>query len=389
VFTEEQKRLLNKLCAIDDIESGLSFLLNESRKNVGELREVGQAISKLVREKTEGFPWLADAIAQYYELRDLKIAEFLKKKLRPALSSAERVREIAKEKRILEKKYRIARNLVKYYEALFPWLREFVGEDLDELIKQVSAAEWEKGTEEDPARFFLTRAEYEKLSSVERNQKALDRYWQKKKTSWELGRDYERYVGYLYEREGYAVYYQGIMDRLEDLGRDLVARKGKKIEVIQCKYWSQNKTIHENHICQLFGTTVKYWIENQKRLRKELRIQQDLFSQLVQKKLIRGVFITSTSLSKTAREFASELNIDVKEQFLFQKYPSIKCNISRRKNEKIYHLPFDQQYDRTLVEQERTECYVETVREAEDLGFRRAFRWRGESNKKNLQGENN
>jgi len=56
----------------------------------------------------------------------------------------------------------------------------------------------------------------------------------------------------------------------------------------------------------------------------------------------------------------------------------VKCNVSRRTGEKIYHLPFDQQYDRTLVEEDRDEYYVETVREAEELGFRRAFRWRGE-----------
>ncbi len=39
---------------------------------------------------------------------------------------------------------------------------------------------------------------------------------------------------------------------------------------------------------------------------------------------------------------------------------------------------FDQRYDRTLVEEERNECYVGTIKEAEALGFRRAFRWRGE-----------
>ena len=59
-----------------------------------------------------------------------------------------------------------------------------------------------------------------------------------------------------------------------------------------------------------------------------------------------------------------------------RRYPIIKCNVSLRDGEKIYHLPFDQQYDRTLIEY-KDECYVETVAEAEALGFRRAFRWRG------------
>ena len=72
----------------------------------------------------------------------------------------------------------------------------------------------------------------------------------------------------------------------------------------------------------------------------------------------------------------------VRENFPFQQYPSIKCNVSRRNGEKIYHLPMDQQYDRTIIEQERNECYVETVAEAENLGFRRAWRWRGNKTSK-------
>jgi len=55
---------------------------------------------------------------------------------------------------------------------------------------------------------------------------------------------------------------------------------------------------------------------------------------------------------------------------------AIKCNISRRDAEKIYHLPFDQQYNRTLIEEEKNEYYLETVKEAEELGFRRVWKWR-------------
>jgi hypothetical protein len=44
--------------------------------------------------------------------------------------------------------------------------------------------------------------------------------------------------------------------------------------------------------------------------------------------------------------------------------------------ERIYHLPFDQMYDRTVIGNMPGERYVHTVREAEGLGFRRAFRWR-------------
>jgi len=384
MFTPEEKNLIDKLSTIDNIKQELTSLIESTSKNLRQTRKVAKDLDKIMKEKTLWFPWLADAIAQYYEMIDFKIAEFLEKKLKPAFSSADRVREIAKEKRLLQKIFRVTRNLIKYYESLFPWLPEFVGHNLDELVEQITREERKESVEDDPVRFYLTKAEYEKLSTTERNQRALDRYWAKKKKPWEIGRDYERYIGYLYESEGYGVYYQGIMEGLEDLGRDLIAKKDNNIEIIQCKYWSQHKTIHEKHICQLFGTTLKYWIENQREIRKVRNIQQNLFSELIHKKYITGVFITSTSLSSTAHEFAKELGIIVKENFQFNKYPSIKCNISRRTKEKIYHLPFDQQYDKTIIEEERNELYVESVAEAEDLGFRRAFKWKGQKETQQL-----
>jgi hypothetical protein len=65
------------------------------------------------------------------------------------------------------------------------------------------------------------------------------------------------------------------------------------------------------------------------------------------------------------------------DEFPLRRYPIINRNVSQRDGEKIFHLPFDQQYDRTLIEY-TDECYVETVVEAEALGFRRALRWRGQ-----------
>jgi hypothetical protein len=55
----------------------------------------------------------------------------------------------------------------------------------------------------------------------------------------------------------------------------------------------------------------------------------------------------------------------------------IKCNINQTTGEKIYHLPFDQQYDRTRIIISKGECYASTVSEAESKGFRRAFRFSG------------
>jgi hypothetical protein len=50
----------------------------------------------------------------------------------------------------------------------------------------------------------------------------------------------------------------------------------------------------------------------------------------------------------------------------------IKCNINN--GNKIYHLPFDQQYYRTKIELPG-EFYAWTVEEAVNAGFRRARRY--------------
>lgn len=406
MFTPEEKQALEKIKQINNLELRLSNLLEEFKNNLRYLEklknnlrypqeifneyankikqnleakekylkkiekscsEASKAIEILSKEKSQGFPWLAKAFADYFYLQNLKEADFFQYKSHPARKSADRIREIARERRKIEKQLRVAKYLLQYYENLFPWLVDFRGEDLDDLIKQIIEKPKKEGEYQiegiDPVRKYLTSAEYKKLSRIEKFQLALDRYWRKKKTKWEIGRDYERYIGYLYETKGYDVYYQGIVEGLADLGRDVIASQGKDVIVIQCKYWSQEKVIHEKHICQFKGTVLKYEIENPD-------------------KKVLGKFYTSTKLSDTARKFAVALNIEFIENFPLIPYPSIKCNVSRRNNEKIYHLPFDQQYDRTLIEEERNECYVETVAEAEKLGYRRAFRWRGETKEK-------
>ena len=59
---------------------------------------------------------------------------------------------------------------------------------------------------------------------------------------------------------------------------------------------------------------------------------------------------------------------------LSKNYPMIKCNINQATKEKIYHLPFDQQYDRTKIVPTLGEFYAQSVAEAESKGFRRAWR---------------
>lgn len=93
---------------------------------------------------------------------------------------------------------------------------------------------------------------------------------------------------------------------------------------------------------------------------------------------MKAIFYTTTQLSPLARKIANTLDIELFENFKFdRKYPCIKCNISTQNDEKIYHLPFDQKYDETKIDR-KGEMYCSTVNEAEEAGFRRAFRWQGE-----------
>ncbi len=327
------------------------------------VEEDKQALETLAKEKSQGFPWLTQAYADYFNLQDLRVAEYLVHKRHPAKKAAEHVREIAKKRRLAERLWRVLKYQLEYYENLFPWLIDFKGEDIDDLIRQLVEKTYGLEAEiededEDQAKHWLTSAEYRNLPRVDKYQLALDRYWQKKKSKWEIGRDYERYVGFQYENQGYRIYYQGIVEGLADLGRDLIAIRDTDHRVIQCKRWSREKLIHEKHVFQLLGTLIAYRIDNEK---------PDA----------SGILITSTQLSIRARQFAEALRIQYVENYPPEKYPSIKCNVSRTDGTRIYHLPFDQQYDRVLVEKEKLECYVETVQEAEALGFRRAFRWRG------------
>jgi hypothetical protein len=316
-------------------------------------REVAEA---LVRDRISGFELLAEAWADYETARSETLAEQLRRKKRPALKAADEVKAKGQELADVRRRAKLSEWLVRYYEWYFPWLTEF--RDLEAEQGYLDEGNVDDGDESDPARRWLTAEEFAGLSSAERNQRALDRYLRSRKTPWQVGRDYERYVGYLREQEGCQVSYHGIFKGLEDLGRDLLAERNGQVEVIQCKRWAQAKTIHEKHIFQLFGTVVAARIENPG-------------------KTVTGTFVTTTSLSERAREFARQLEIKVEESFPLSDYPRIKCNIAHRTEERIYHLPFDQQYDTTVIEPERGESYVSTVAEAEALGFRRAWHWRG------------
>lgn len=330
----------------------------EQKKNQADnfFKEAQNELSKVIEDEKIYKPFLAQIYSDYLYYLDLKTSDYLRYKKNPAQKAADEVRIIAKEKRSLNEKLKIMEHQLSVYENAFPWLEEFKEVTVDELSEIVN--DTEEHDEYEILKKYLSPEEYKKMSTTEKYQLALDRYKNSnRKTNWQIGIDFERYIGYLYESKGYSIIYNGAIEKLEDMGRDLIATKGNEIVVIQCKYWNKQKTIHEKHIFQLYGTMITLKIDYPK---------MD----------IKGEFVTTAKLSEKAFLIAEKLNIKVTEDIKYDKsYPCIKCNISRKDGTKIYHLPFDQQYDKVAIEPKKGERYVETVIEAEKLGFRRAFKW--------------
>lgn len=202
---------------------------------------------------------------------------------------------------------------------------------------------------------YISVSDFYSYSVPIRNQMALDNYNRMKKTPIEIGLAYERYIGYLYEMQNYEVRYHGALNKFKDKGIDLYAIRKKEVLVIQCKRWSKNTMVGDATIRELHGS---------------IGIAQTKFPS----RQIKGILYTTTKVSEEAKKEAKTLGIKIFEEFPIEEYPMIKCNVSES-GEKIYHLPFDQMYDKTFITPKNGDLYVATVTEAELYGFRHAHRW--------------
>lgn len=356
----------------ESVEYNFKRKIDELNKNITSKNDEIILLKKGILEKDELFNDLKkrdnESISKITSLySDFLLIQFdisshyLKTKKHPAKVEASRVNEL----KIESKKYlEQFRQMLYKYEMLlqlFPELSKYT--DDFESIKQLEEISSIDILQEDFDRvqFYLSKEEYTSLSVDERNQLALDRYVKGQKTKWQIGRDYELFCGITYERDGWDVEYYGMEKKLNDMGRDLIAKKNNIHHVVQCKFWAHNKMIHEKHITQLFGTTVEYGMNLSNNI------------------TVKAVFITNIKLSDSARKFADKLGVIVKEDTPLEDFPRIKCNVNKDEygeESLIYHLPFDQQYDRTKINK-KGEFYAFNVDEAVKAGFRRANKFFG------------
>ena len=376
------KELYDKENELKKLQTSLDYTLTHARKEL--LAESDQIenekrnleiervrVNKCIDDKCNGIitlleelhdygraPEIIDAYIDVCFKMDEKLARYFENKTHPAVNTAFEIRSYKKE----------IKGYLQRIQELEYQLSDFW--DKDNFDNKIETFEL---SDDDEWRLqqFLTKKEYEELSETERNQRALDNYLCHNHTNSHVGKMYERYIGYLYEINGYEVEYRGIEKGLKDGGIDLICKKTGELLLVQCKNWRGESTIYEKPICQLYGAS-KYY--DKEHIYSEY--PNGLFNN-IDWNIAKPVFVTTAQLDDHAFEVAKALGIEIRNIPFRKDYPIIKCNINN--GEKIYHLPIDQMYDQTKI-CKRGECYVSTVQEAEEKGFRRAHKWSGQIN---------
>lgn len=240
----------------------------------------------------------------------------------------------------------------EYLLSIYPELIKFKDDDTyikykEEEDKRCNVKNW------------LSDGEYNKLSEVEREQLAVDRYIKQEKyqwSDWEKGRNYEIYCAYILYNEGYDIIQEGLNKKLEDKGRDIIAihRESGKVLIVQCKNWKSE--VRENIIFQLFGSYAQWLFENGRKL-----YDPDVEP---------WIYVTG-SVSPVAQDCSKMLKIQIRH-LPMGPFPPIKCNVNKNTRDKIYHLPFDRQYDLVKINA-KGKGYKFDIAEAIKEGFRRAY----------------
>jgi hypothetical protein len=284
---------------------------------------------------------------------------YLRYKPHPSTKGADVIKEMREKARYHMTEYRKMQYKKGILCKTFPELEQYFEDDHNESIEAIGIYSNTEDLKEsyDRRANYLSKDELQDLSETDKSQLALDRYNQRPKGNWTIGIEYEMYIEYYFrEKKKCKTIPHGSLNGLEDLGRDIIAEEEKNgihiTYIIQCKRYSATKQIHENTICQLYGTAIEYELSH-----KESH------------GVIVPILYTTTDLSPMAAKFAERLGIKTCKTPMSE-YPQIKCNVGKD-GEKIYHLPFDQQYYNVKIDKPE-EFYAWTVKEAEEAGFRRA-----------------
>lgn len=143
--------------------------------------------------------------AELYEDFELilykQIEGALKKKVRPAITASESVKELRKKTKGYISAYKEMLWKYEYLLNVFPELRNYVDDEQDLRFLEHCENVEDFNEHRDNAKDFLNEIEWKKLSVDERNQLALDRYKNKNKSKETIGLEYEMYIDFLLRKK--------------------------------------------------------------------------------------------------------------------------------------------------------------------------------------------
>ncbi len=161
--SDENRR---KDAEISELHKTHTKALTAKDNELARLMERLQGQAKVLEQRKIQFPWLATAIADFHALEGERDAKILETKKHPAIRAAEEVREHSRRRREAELNFRLLRYRAEYYEKLFPWIIEFIGDDVPDSSVDISGPQAEPT--DDPVKAWLNDAEYRNLSVTEK-----------------------------------------------------------------------------------------------------------------------------------------------------------------------------------------------------------------------------
>lgn len=176
----------------------------------------------------------------------------------------------------------------------------------------------------------------------------LNRWWQNIATGQHIGQMFEHSVGWQLALQSWDVDLFGARMGLNDMGRDIIASRRNVKMVAQCKYTSA--PIAAASIYYLYGSAIDWKREH------NFGGWLDI------------AFFSHSEFMPDARAAAERLNVTLYEDYPFHPFPAVKCHINRE-GRRLYHLPWQQNYRRTILNPSNGDCLTWWVWEAAQLGF--------------------
>ena len=183
---EKVSTLNNKIKKLEEDGVLSNYKFQTIVKEINDIKKEKDLYKNSLLEKSKFFPSLLNIIEEYQALKDQELEDYLRYKKNPSKKGAELVAEQTKKRRVAEHDLKKAVMLTEYYESIAPFLLE-LKEDL-EIPDESILEDYSEEEREDYVTKYISKEEYRKLPSVERNQMALDRFWNKpNKSNWLIG----------------------------------------------------------------------------------------------------------------------------------------------------------------------------------------------------------